>query len=125
MENTATIPAQVKEVCNKSVTYQSALTRNPRAKVLAFWFKTNCGEEKILGNKRFFPKNPVLKLEIRYLWFEATTRGPPYTPGCSVQVCGKICTCDIISDLLCSPRIPTPLEFVASIRKEANHEIHW
>ena len=35
MENTATIPAQAKEVCNRSVTYQPALARNPRESILA------------------------------------------------------------------------------------------
>ena len=41
MENTATIPAQAKEVCNRSMTYQPALARNPRELILAFLFKTD------------------------------------------------------------------------------------
>ena len=41
MENTATIPAQAKEVCNRSVYYQPALARNPRESILAFLFKTD------------------------------------------------------------------------------------
>ena len=40
MENTATIHAQAKEVCNRSVTYHPALAWNPRESILAFLFKT-------------------------------------------------------------------------------------
>ena len=48
MENTATIPAQAKEVCNRSVTYQTALARKPKELIHLLRSKTDLDQVEII-----------------------------------------------------------------------------